>query len=238
VFDFPDNPTTEQYSELGSQHRGGVDYAPLSNLVNGLYQYMFILTETVYRVPAAEQKRYFNQALHGSMIWILDKLIQQMRSYTLSDGRAVAPTFENIDLGARDQAFANLKLLAEATQPTPYYDDSYAVNSANNGPYGDALTKELIPYLEEKFRITAKPEARARRRHTEDQSKGRISTYEQTLAEINERDERDVSREDSPLTIAGDAVVIDTSELDLTEVFEQMLGKINERRASAAKNLT
>jgi Putative esterase len=44
--------------------------------------------------------------------------------------------------------------------PTPYYDDSYAVNSANNGPYGDALTKELIPYLEEKFRIMARPEAR------------------------------------------------------------------------------
>jgi len=44
--------------------------------------------------------------------------------------------------------------------PTPYYDDSYAVNSANNGPYGDALTQELIPYLEEHFRILARPEAR------------------------------------------------------------------------------
>jgi len=44
--------------------------------------------------------------------------------------------------------------------PTPYYDDSYAVNSANNGPYGDALTKELIPYLEEHFRVIAKPQAR------------------------------------------------------------------------------
>lgn len=44
--------------------------------------------------------------------------------------------------------------------PTPYYDDSYAVNSANNGPYGDALTQELIPYLEEKFRIIAEPHAR------------------------------------------------------------------------------
>ena len=44
--------------------------------------------------------------------------------------------------------------------PTPYYDDSYAVNSVNNGPYGDALTKELIPYLEEKFRIIAEPHAR------------------------------------------------------------------------------
>ncbi|MDH3244125.1 MAG: alpha/beta hydrolase-fold protein, partial [Saprospiraceae bacterium] len=34
----------------------------------------------------------------------------------------------------------------------PYYDDSYAVNSANVGPYGDAITYELIPYIEERFR--------------------------------------------------------------------------------------
>lgn len=36
--------------------------------------------------------------------------------------------------------------------PNPYYDDSYAVNSANVGPYGDAITQELIPYVEERFR--------------------------------------------------------------------------------------
>jgi len=44
--------------------------------------------------------------------------------------------------------------------PTPYYDDSYAVNSVNNGPYGDALIHELIPYLEEHFRIIPAPYAR------------------------------------------------------------------------------
>jgi hypothetical protein len=44
--------------------------------------------------------------------------------------------------------------------PTPYYDDSYAVNSVNNGPYGDALVKEMIPYLEARFRMIAKPYAR------------------------------------------------------------------------------
>jgi len=44
--------------------------------------------------------------------------------------------------------------------PCPYFDDSYAVNSANCGPYGDALVDELIPYLEEHFRIIAKPYAR------------------------------------------------------------------------------
>lgn len=44
--------------------------------------------------------------------------------------------------------------------PTPYYDDSYAVNSANNGPYGDAIMKELIPYLENHYRIIQQPYAR------------------------------------------------------------------------------
>ena len=91
----------------------------------------------------------------------------------------------------------------------------------------------VFPNADIKFFLTAKPEARARRRFIEDQSKGRISTYEQTLAEINERDERDVSRQDSPLTIADDAVVIDTSELDLTEVFEAMLAEVEKRQAAA-----
>ncbi|MDP2479126.1 MAG: alpha/beta hydrolase-fold protein [Candidatus Palauibacterales bacterium] len=44
--------------------------------------------------------------------------------------------------------------------PTPYYDDSYAVNSANNGPYGDALLEELVPYLESHFRMIPQPWAR------------------------------------------------------------------------------
>ncbi|HXN65302.1 MAG TPA: alpha/beta hydrolase-fold protein [Candidatus Acidoferrales bacterium] len=44
--------------------------------------------------------------------------------------------------------------------PTPYFDDSYAVNSVNNGPYGDALVKEMIPYLEAHFRMIPQPYAR------------------------------------------------------------------------------
>lgn len=93
---------------------------------------------------------------------------------------------------------------------------------------GRDIGSVVFPNADYKFFLTAKPEARAQRRFAEDTAKGRTSTFEATLAEINERDERDVSREDSPLTIAPDAIVIDTSDLDLTEVFEQMLGKIRE----------
>ena len=44
--------------------------------------------------------------------------------------------------------------------PTPYYDDSYAVNSANTGPYWDAIHTELMPYLEAKYRMIPRPYAR------------------------------------------------------------------------------
>jgi hypothetical protein len=45
--------------------------------------------------------------------------------------------------------------------PTPYFDDSYAVNSANNGPYGDAITRDLIPLIEKQFRGIGEGWARA-----------------------------------------------------------------------------
>jgi len=44
--------------------------------------------------------------------------------------------------------------------PSPYYDDSYGVNSENNGPYGDAILKELIPEIETRFRVIREPWAR------------------------------------------------------------------------------
>ncbi|HDT13347.1 MAG TPA: hypothetical protein ENO03_03215, partial [Candidatus Aminicenantes bacterium] len=43
-------------------------------------------------------------------------------------------------------------IVMEIQHANPYYDDSYAVNSANLGPYGDAIVKELIPYIEKKYR--------------------------------------------------------------------------------------
>ncbi len=43
-------------------------------------------------------------------------------------------------------------IVMEIQHANPYYDDSYAVNSANLGPYGDAIVRELIPYIERKYR--------------------------------------------------------------------------------------
>jgi hypothetical protein len=51
-------------------------------------------------------------------------------------------------------------IIIEIQHANPYYDDSYAVNSANLGPYGDAITYELVPFIEQKFRGIGKGWAR------------------------------------------------------------------------------
>src|SRR5262249_44522948 len=63
---------------------------------------------------------------------------------------------------ARDWTSDNFPRMVAITwqHPTPYYDDSYAVNSVNNGPYQDALLTELVPLLEKQFRLI--PESNAR----------------------------------------------------------------------------
>ncbi|HVG91746.1 MAG TPA: alpha/beta hydrolase-fold protein [Alphaproteobacteria bacterium] len=72
------------------------------------------------------------------------------------EGRISGP-----DLYKRWTAAGFPRMIAVTFQhPTVYFDDSYAVNSANNGPYGDAIMNELIPYVEEQFRIIRQPYAR------------------------------------------------------------------------------
>jgi cytidylate kinase len=91
----------------------------------------------------------------------------------------------------------------------------------------------VFPDADIKFFLTAKPEERAGRRYKEELERGSAVSYDQTLAEINERDKRDVTREDSPLSIAEGAVVIDTSGMTLDEILELMLEKVEEKRGSA-----
>ncbi len=93
----------------------------------------------------------------------------------------------------------------------------------------------VFPHADVKFFLTADATARAKRRFDEDLRRGNGTNIENTLAEINERDKRDASREDSPLSIAADAIVVDTSELDLQQAFERMCKIIEEKRLSGEK---
>lgn len=73
----------------------------------------------------------------------------------------------------------------------------------------------VLPAADLKIYLTAAPEARAERRFRELRERGQQADYEQVLAEVVERDRRDTQRETAPLRQAEDAVVADTTRLDL-----------------------
>ena len=78
----------------------------------------------------------------------------------------------------------------------------------------------ICPNADLKFYITACLEVRAQRRHSELLVLGHKISYESVLREIQERDERDANREQSPLLPAEDANKIDTSDMNIKEVYD------------------
>jgi CMP/dCMP kinase len=89
----------------------------------------------------------------------------------------------------------------------------------------------VFPDADVKFFLTAGPEERAERRYKEDQMTAVSSaTFAETLSDINERDRRDSSRADSPLKVADDAIVIDSTGKSIDEVFKEMMQKIDVHR--------
>ena len=75
----------------------------------------------------------------------------------------------------------------------------------------------VFPQAELKIFLTASPEIRARRRMEEMLAKGEKVSFEEVLANIKERDERDLHRAESPLRKADDAIIIDNSNLTRNE---------------------
>lgn len=80
----------------------------------------------------------------------------------------------------------------------------------------------VFPEAELKIFLTASPEIRAKRRMDEMTAKGETVSYEEVLANVAERDERDQNRTESPLRKADDAVVIDNTFLSQTQQQEQL----------------
>jgi cytidylate kinase len=73
----------------------------------------------------------------------------------------------------------------------------------------------IAPQADVKLFVTASPEVRAERRMRELKQRGMHAHYEDVLADIRARDERDSAREVAPLVPAADAILLDTSNLDV-----------------------
>jgi cytidylate kinase len=87
----------------------------------------------------------------------------------------------------------------------------------------------VFPDADVKFFLTAVPQERANRRFIEERAQDPNADFEETFADMAERDERDSTRVDSPLKAADDAIIVDSTGLGIDEVFQQMMRGIDEK---------
>jgi CMP/dCMP kinase len=87
----------------------------------------------------------------------------------------------------------------------------------------------IFPDADVKIYLDASVEERAKRRHFELHSKGIIVPFEHVLKDVKERDDRDRTRETSPLMIPYNATVVDTTHMNLDEVINNVLEEIKKK---------
>ena len=87
----------------------------------------------------------------------------------------------------------------------------------------------VFPDADLKFFLDASIGERAERRLADERAINPGAEYEQTLADITDRDHRDTTREDSPLVAAKDAIVIDSTGLSIEQVFQRMMALVNSK---------
>ncbi len=142
--DYPESPTSADYP---------AHLAALNDFNSGLFQYMLIMSETLYLVPSGatsgasklveNQKWFFNVGLHRSMIWVMDKWIKFMRGIEITEGphkgKMLAPTFENLSLGSHETAFETLQQLGAKAS---------AASAAIGNTGGDYIIKQALTLMD------------------------------------------------------------------------------------------
>lgn len=126
------------------------------------------------------------------------------------------------------QAASIVSAIPEVRQILLDYQRKFA--QSENGAVLDGRDTGTVicPDADYKFFITASLEARARRRHKELQDYGVTVDYQSVYEDLVERDARDATRPIAPMKPADDAVIIDTSDMGMQEVFEKVMEAISD----------
>ena len=93
---------------------------------------------------------------------------------------------------------------------------------------GRDIATVILPDAQVKIFLSASPEARAQRRCRELEEKGVGAVYEEVLADIKERDRQDSTRAAAPLVAASDAVIVDTTHMNLEQAIQRVIDIITE----------
>jgi cytidylate kinase len=131
-------------------------------------------------------------------------------------------TLENPEVRTRaaGEAASRVAAYTPVREALRAFQRSFAAQEPGVVIDGRDIGTVIAPHAEAKLFVTASPEVRATRRWKQLTGQGEDVTFEDILADIRIRDERDSARSDSPMVIADDAVLLDTTEMDIDRAFD------------------
>lgn len=206
----------------------GVGKSTLSKLLSRELGYVNLDTGAMYRAVAlAASRQGVDAADHAALSRLCDTLVIEF---------ARSGSDERVMLNGEDVSRAirapEISLLTAAVASCPAVREAMVARQRVLGAAGGVVLEGrdigtvVFPQAEVKFFLKASAEVRGQRRFLELQSKGVDVGLARTIAEVKARDDADINRSTSPLRQADDAVVIDTSELEIAQVLERMLAVI------------
>ncbi len=129
------------------------------------------------------------------------------------------------------QAASKVAVIAEVRRALMDFQRSFARRAGGAVLDGRDIGTVICPQAEAKLFVTASAEVRAERRYLELAAKGDRTTRAEVLADVTERDRRDRERATAPLEAAGDAVVIDTSDMTIEDAIAAAMRAVTAKGA-------
>lgn len=152
------------------------------------------------------------------------------RGQTLDDVAAALDAARTLDPAELEQPKVRTRAAGEAAsrvavhspvrQALREFQQVFAAREPGAVIDGRDIGTVIAPHAPAKLYVTATPETRAERRWKQLTGQGEAVGYEDILADIRVRDERDSARADSPMTMAADAVLLDTTEMTIDAAFD------------------
>lgn len=151
------------------------------------------------------------------------------RDWPLDDAAHAVEAAKRVELRNLDRAALSAHAVGEAASKVAVIAEVRRILVAKQRAFASApegavldgrdIGTVVCPNADVKLYVTASAEVRAKRRHDEIEANGGRAELSEILADIRRRDERDMGRADSPLKPAGDAHLLDTSEMDIETAF-------------------
>ena len=209
----------------------GAGKSTLARQLAGELGYLYVDTGAIYRTVAVKTCRAGVDAADAEKVIPLLNNMDIRMEYDAQGVQRMYLDGEDVSEAIREHHISGLASKVSAIPAVRAFLLDFQRKQAREHNVimdGRDIGTVVLPNADVKIFLTASPEARAQRRTLELQQKGQQADFEGILRDIMERDEQDRNRPIAPLKQADDAVLVDTTDLDLAGSLEALKTAVKE----------